>query len=239
MSTTANTNSASRHELLAENLRKKFESVGGVISSSLGEVTLVIPRTQLLDTMTQLRYSTEFLFEEAVDVCGVDYAGYGEGEWNTVDASITGFCRGAERDGVQVEEGDGRFAVVYHLLSISKNQRLRVRAFVNSEEPIIESVVGIWASVDWFEREAFDLYGIMFSQHPDLRRILTDYGFVGHPFRKDFPLEGHVEMRYDETLARVVYEPVNLEPRTLVPRVLRDDNRFVSDENQQQDSNNA
>ncbi len=239
MSEIETNNKASRHQALEQNLQDKFAGKGCVVSSALGEVTLILPREQLLEIMLQLRDDEDFLFEEVVDVCGVDYAGYGAGEWNTLDASITGFCRGAERDGISVEEGEGRFAVVYHLLSVTNNQRLRVRSFVDSEQPIIDSVVGLWQSVDWFEREAFDLYGIMFSHHPDLRRILTDYGFVGHPFRKDFPLEGHVEMRYDAELARVVYEPVTLEPRVLVPRVIRDDNRFVAEETQQQDSNDA
>ncbi len=239
MSESVNNSYSSRHEALAQNLQEKFAGKGCVVSSALGEVTLVLPREQLLEIMCQLRDDESFRFEEVVDVCGIDYAGYGEDEWNTLDASITGFCRGAERDGIAVKEGEGRFAVVYHLLSVSNNQRLRVRSFVDSEEPIIDSVMGIWHSVDWFEREAFDLYGIMFSNHPDLRRILTDYGFVGHPFRKDFPLEGHVEMRYDAELGRVVYEPVTLESRVLVPRVIRDDNRFVGEENQQQDSTDA
>jgi NADH-quinone oxidoreductase subunit C len=130
-----------------------------------------------------------------------------------------------------------RFAVVYHLLSMVHNQRLRLRTFVDALQPIVDSVVGIWRGADWFEREAFDLYGIMFSGHPDLRRILTDYGFVGHPFRKDFPLEGTVQMRYDAEQARVIYEPVTLDPRVLVPKVIREDNRFVS--NAQQDPTDA
>jgi len=239
MSENRNSNLKARHETLAANLQEKLANKGCIVSSALGEVTLVVPRAQLLEIMLQLRDDEAFKFEEVVDVCGIDYAGYGEGEWNTVDASITGFCRGAERDGIEVEPGEGRFAAVYHLLSIANNQRLRVRSFVDSEQPIIDSAVGIWSSVDWFEREAFDLYGIMFSNHPDLRRILTDYGFVGHPFRKDFPLEGHVEMRYDEELGRVVYEPVELEPRVWVPRVIREDNRFITEENQQQDSTDA
>lgn len=239
MSESGKTKFTARHEVLVDNLLDRFGNKGGVVSSALGEVTLVIPNENLLDIMLLLRDEEVFLFDEVIDVCGVDYAGYGDAEWNTVDASITGFCRGAERDGVEIKDGEGRFAVVYHLLSVANNQRLRVRAFVDSEQPIIESLVGLWRGVDWFEREAFDLYGIMFSNHPDLRRILTDYGFVGHPFRKDFPLEGHVEMRYDAELGRVIYEPVTLEARTLVPRVIRDDNRFIAEENQQQDSTDA
>ena len=121
-----------------------------------------------------------------------------------------------------------RFAVAYHLLSVARNQRLRVKAYLDGAEPIVDSVVEVWRGADWFEREAFDMYGILFAGHPDLRRILTDYGFIGHPFRKDFPLSGHVEMRYDPEQQRVVYEPVTVEPRVLVPRVIRDDNRLES-----------
>jgi NADH-quinone oxidoreductase subunit C len=136
-------------------------------------------------------------------------------------------------------DNDRRFAVVYHLLSVSLNLRLRMRVFVDSAQPIVKSVTGVWASAEWYEREAFDLYGILFDGHQDLRRILTDYGFVGHPFRKDFPLEGHVEMRYDIEKSRVVYEPVSIVPRTLVPKVIRNDNRNLADANQQQDPADA
>jgi NADH-quinone oxidoreductase subunit C len=159
----------------------------------------------------------------------------------TKQASESGFCRGVERYNIDVSargEND-RFAVVYHLLSMANNQRLRVRTFVDATQPIVDSVVGLWRGADWFEREAFDLYGIMFSGHPDLRRILTDYGFVGHPFRKDFPLEGNVQMRYDAEQGRVVYEPVTLDPRVLVPKVIREDNRFQSERLEEQDSTDA
>ena len=159
----------------------------------------------------------------------------------TTEASLAGFSRGVDRHAIDVSacgEND-RFAVVYHLLSMSLNQRLRLRTFVDAEQPIVDSVVDVWCGADWFEREAFDLYGIMFSGHPDLRRILTDYGFVGHPFRKDFPLEGTVQMRYDAELGRVVYEPVTLDPRVLVPKVIRDDNRFQSESIAQQDTTDA
>ena len=144
----------------------------------------------------------------------------------TSNAANSGFGRGASRELSGEMDPQNRFAVVYHLLSVSNNVRLRVRTFLDADRPIVDSVVDIWSGVNWFEREAFDLYGIMFRGHPDLRRILTDYGFIGHPFRKDFPLIGQVEMRYDPDQGRVVYEPVSIEPRTLVPRVIREDSRY-------------
>ncbi|MEJ2406907.1 MAG: NADH-quinone oxidoreductase subunit C, partial [Candidatus Thiodiazotropha sp.] len=145
----------------------------------------------------------EFHFEQLIDLCGVDYLDYGNGRW-------TG----------------PRFAVVYHLLSVKNNHRIRLRTFVGDDMPRVDSVNDIWNSANWYEREAFDLFGIAFDGHPDLRRILTDYGFIGHPFRKDFPLSGNVEMRYDPEQQRVIYQPISIEPRTLVPRVIRDDNRY-------------
>jgi NADH-quinone oxidoreductase subunit C len=175
--------------------------------------------------MRLLREKRDLAFEECIDVCGVDYATYGQSEWVTSKAANAGFGRGAKRETPELDPNN-RFAAVYHLLSITHNVRLRVKTFLDADRPIVDSVVGIWASALWFEREAFDLYGIMFSGHPDLRRILTDYGFIGHPFRKDFPLIGQVEMRYDQEQRRVIYEPVQIEPRTLVPRVIREDSRY-------------
>jgi NADH-quinone oxidoreductase subunit C len=166
----------------------------------------------------------------------VDYATYGKGEWATASASESGFGRGVEKVRVEEEGGSDRFAAVYHLLSVSNNTRLRLRVFVDSEQPIVDSVVGVWSGANWFEREAFDMFGILFSGHPDLRRILTDYGFIGHPFRKDFPISGHVEMRYDPEQQRVIYQPVTIPPRPQVPKVIRDDNRYLSEEQQQQDA---
>jgi NADH-quinone oxidoreductase subunit C len=158
----------------------------------------------------------------------------------TEDASSTGFGRGVERDlELEAEDDPKRFAVAYHLLSVSHNRRLRVRVYAGGAQPMVDSVRDIWSSADWFEREAFDLFGILFSGHPDLRRILTDYGFVGHPFRKDFPLIGQVEMRYDPDQRRVVYEPVSIEPRTLVPRVIRADSRYEKEPAQQTDAPDA
>jgi NADH-quinone oxidoreductase subunit C len=169
-----------------------------------------------------------------MDLCGVDYLGYGDDEWTTEGATGTGFSRGVERKPVILDESDAfeprRFAVVYHLLSLRNNWRLRLRTFVGSSNPpIVASVVDVWNGANWFEREAFDLYGILFDGHPDLRRILTDYGFIGHPFRKDFPLSGNVEVRYDADKGRVAYQPVSIEPRTLVPKVIRDDNRYTAE----------
>jgi NADH-quinone oxidoreductase subunit C len=192
-----------------------------------GEITLCVPRAQLIDVMKVLRGKRTLAFEQCVDVCGVDYAAFGQSEWVTSKATDSGFGRGANRDLPEMDPAN-RFAVVYHLLSITRNVRLRVKTFLDADRPIVDSVVGVWSSALWFEREAFDLYGIMFNGHPDLRRILTDYGFIGHPFRKDFPLIGQVEMRYDAEQQRVIYEPVSIEPRTLVPRVIREDGRYES-----------
>lgn len=192
-----------------------------------GELTLNVPRDQLIAVMKLLREKRTLAFEQCIDVCGVDYSAYGQSEWVTGMASNSGFGRAASREMPELGAQD-RFAVVYHLLSITHNVRLRVKTFLDTDHPIVDSVVGVWASALWFEREAFDLFGIMFAGHPDLRRILTDYGFIGHPFRKDFPLIGQVEMRYDAEQRRVIYEPVSIEPRTLVPRVIREDSRYES-----------
>ncbi len=171
------------------------------VEEKLGELTVVVRSTGMLETLTKLRDDAALRFEQMIDLCGVDYSTYGDGAW------------------------DGkRFAVVYHLLSVSHNARVRVRIFAEDDDfPIVESVVDIWPSANWFEREAFDLYGILFTGHPDLRRILTDYGFVGNPFRKDFPLSGQVEMRYDPEQQRVVYQPITIEPREVTPRVVREE----------------
>lgn len=199
------------------------------------EVTLEVAPSEIKSVCTALRDEPEFAFEELIDVCGVDYLAYGDVEWETTGATGTGFSRGVERmpDGTLMHKTEGensasrRFAVAYHLLSVKNNVRLRVKSYLPSEAPLIDSVVEIWNSANWYEREAFDLFGIMFRGHPDLRRILTDYGFIGHPFRKDFPLIGQVEMRYDPEKQRVVYEPVSIEPRVAVPKVKRADHRYI------------
>jgi len=189
------------------------------------EITIYVPADSILSVCEALR--DEFGFEQLIDLCGVDYSEYGGSTWETKGASDRGFSRAVDGEGNMEPVSEGfRFAVVYHLLSIQHNQRLRIKVRLDADSPIIDSVTTIWNGVNWFEREAFDMFGILFDGHDDLRRILTDYGFIGHPFRKDFPVIGNVEMRYDEDKKRVVYEPVSIENRTLVPRVIRDDNRY-------------
>ncbi|MFO1308026.1 MAG: NADH-quinone oxidoreductase subunit C [Burkholderiales bacterium] len=185
---------------LAASLRTAFGEAISSVTVALGEVTAVVPGDGLVATMRRLRDEPAFRFETLIDVCGVDYSSYGN------------------------VPGEGpRFAAVYHLLSLANNARLRVRTFAADDDfPVLPSVIDVWPSANWFEREAFDLYGIVFEGHPDLRRLLTDYGFVGHPFRKDFPLSGHVEMRYDPEQGRVVYQPVTIEPREVTPRIVRE-----------------
>jgi NADH-quinone oxidoreductase subunit C len=199
------------------------------VPSTVGELTWEVPAAKLLETCRALRDEPAFRFEQLMDVCGMDYLGFGDAEWRTEDATSSGFSRGVKRavPASEVAPGGRRYAVVYHLLSVSRNERMRLRVFCpEGEPPMVDSLTGVWASANWFEREAFDLFGILFNGHPDLRRILTDYGFVGHPFRKDFPLSGNVEVRYDPEKKRVVYQPVSIEPRVLVPRVIRHDPRY-------------
>ncbi len=219
--------------LIVECMDDKLER----LPSSVGELGYLVAPDDLIECCTKLRDEPDLGFEMLMDVCGVDYLGYGRDEWHTEETTSTGFSRGVDRDprAPTARLGDveaeyvppRRFAVVYHLLSISHNRRLRLKVFCEDDErPQIPSIAGVWASADWYEREAFDLFGILFRGHPDLRRLLTDYGFIGHPFRKDFPLIGNVEMRYDPEKGRVVYEPVQIEPRTLVSKVIRDDARY-------------
>lgn len=213
-------------------LTEKVQAILGTdiadLQTAVGELTIEIAPEKLRSVALILRDHPELKFEILVDVCGVDYSTYGISEWETETATATGFERAVDRSKtLRVEPWNKpRFAVVYHLLSITHNHRLRLRAFPNGEPPVIDSVISIWNVADWFEREAFDLFGILFDGHPDLRRILTDYGFIGHPFRKDFPLIGQVEMRYDAAEERIIYEPVSIAPRTLVPKVIRQDNRY-------------
>jgi NADH-quinone oxidoreductase subunit C len=192
---------ATRLETLAAALQAAVpDALSGVIVDR-GEITVVVPAAGLPDVMRELRDRPELRFEMLIDVCGVDYSTFGEGVW----------------------EGR-RFAAVYHLLSLAQNWRLRVRVFAPDDDfPVLPSVIDVWPAANWFEREAFDLYGIVFDGHPDLRRLLTDYGFVGHPFRKDFPLSGYVEMRYDPEQGRVIYQPVTIEPREITPRIIREE----------------
>jgi len=205
-----------------------------VIPTVCGELTFEVDKKNVRGIAEILRDDPEFSFEQLIDVCGVDYLTYGEAEWKTESATETGFSRGVERQPVILDESETfdprRFAVVYHLLSVTKNYRVRLRVFAGeSNPPIVQSLVPVWNSANWFEREVFDLFGVLFDGHPDLRRIMTDYGFIGHPFRKDFPLSGNVEVKYDPEKGRVAYQPVTIEERTLVPRVIRDDNRYSGD----------
>jgi NADH-quinone oxidoreductase subunit C len=229
-----------RYVRLAEQIETLFAASLQRQRAVGGELSYIVEPEALIDVCTRLRDSEATKFEMLMDVCGVDYEDYGVDEWATRGASGSGFSRGVHRDGPSRDAADdgeatafsppARFAVVYQLLSITHNWRLRLKSFCRDDElPLIDSVITVWASADWFEREAFDLFGILFRGHPDLRRLLTDYGFIGHPFRKDFPISGHVEMRYDPDEGRVVYEPVSIEPRTLVPKVLRDDARYEHD----------
>ncbi len=215
-------------EQFTEGLTAHFPHALKAVPSSCGELTFEVESTALLEVCRALRDEERWCFEQLIDVAGIDYLDYGRSEWNAQSATSQGFSRGVIAG--SGNEGEGpkrRFAAVYHLLSVTHNRRLRLRAFCEGiEPPMLDSVVSVWSSADWFEREAFDLFGILFRGHPDLRRLLTDYGFVGHPFRKDFPLIGNVEVRYDPTERRVIYEPVQIEPRTLVPRVIRSDNRY-------------
>jgi NADH-quinone oxidoreductase subunit C len=221
---------------LATKLEERFSNELTECIVDRDEVTMILPAEHLISVCKILRDDQQFAFSQLSDLCGVDYSQYGQVDWATHDTTSTGFSRGRESSNETIIEKNKRFAVVYHLLSIKHNCRLRVRCFVSDETPRIASVTEIWSSANWFEREAFDLYGILFDSHPDLRRILTDYGFIGHPFRKDFPLEGNVEVRYDPDKQRVVYQPVTISNRVLVPRVIRDDNRFEKLEEEQNDA---
>ncbi len=197
-------------------------------------LTLEIAPEHLIEVCTALRDEPRFAFSMLMDICGVDYLDYGISHWRTEETTTSGFSRGAQEENSErvIARDKPRFAAVYHLLSMDHNQRLRLRVFLDEQAPCVPSVEKLWAAANWFEREAFDLFGIVFDGHPDLRRLLTDYGFVGHPFRKDFPLIGEVELRYDATQQRCVYEPVSIQPRVLVPKVIRQDSRYEKGENQ-------
>jgi NADH-quinone oxidoreductase subunit C len=199
---------------------------------ALLELTIEVKPDHLLDICRALRDEADFDYKLLLDVCGVDYLQYGLDDWETESTTATGFGRGVTSTPRRENPAKpNRFAVVYHLLSLTKNHRIRLRVNMpNEHELIVDSVIEIWPAANWYEREAFDLFGILFRGHPDLRRLLTDYGFVGHPFRKDFPLIGKVEARYDAKLKRVVYEPVSIEARILEPKVIRHDNRYLSAE---------
>jgi NADH-quinone oxidoreductase subunit C len=225
---------------LAARLRDHFGESLSVSEDPQFGVTAQVSPEKWLEVARILRDDANFEFAQLTDLCGVDYLGFGQSEWETRDASSEGFSRGVDGLGPGrfrwkelPESGamEQRFAVVAHLLSFTYNCRLRIRTFAADEGfPVVPSLVDIWNSANWHERETFDLLGIAFEGHPDLRRILTDYGFTGHPFRKDFPLIGNVTVRYDEEKRRVVYEPVEIEPRVGVPRVIREDSRYKADD---------
>lgn len=229
--------------LYVEKLSAFFQARVEQIIERRDEITLVVTPENYLSVLTSLRNHTDFAFEQMVDLCGVDYLSYGDVEWDTTDVSSQGFSRGVEGEGPgrfswqsRPTQNDlvKRFAAVVHLLSVQHNRRIRVRCFAeNNDIPQIDSIVNLYPIANWFEREAFDLFGIIFIGHPDLRRILTDYGFVGHPFRKDFPLIGNVEVLYDEEKKRVIYQPVSIEPRVSVPKVIRDDSRWQQAQTEQ------
>ncbi len=192
-------------ETLEAALRNALGAHLQTLTVALGEVTIIVAAADYLSAMRVLRDHPDTRFEQLIDLCGVDYSAYGDGVW----------------------EGP-RFAAVSHLLSVSHNWRVRVRVFAPDDDvPLLASVTPLWASANWYEREAFDLFGILFDGHDDLRRILTDYGFIGHPFRKDFPVSGYVEMRYDAEQRRVIYQPVTIEPREIIPRIIREENYGV------------
>ncbi len=225
---------------LTQQLRARFgeklvDCIDHLYEQAEPEITLVVAPEHLLEVARALRDEAPFRYEQLIDVCGVDYLGYGQVEWDTEDSTHEGFSRGVEGLGAgrfswaqRPEAGNAprRFASVIHLQSVHHNRRLRLRCFAPDDGlPVVPSVIELWPVANWFEREAFDLFGIIYEGHPDLRRLLTDYGFVGHPFRKDFPLIGNVEVRYDAEQGRVIYQPVTIEPRVTVPRVVRHDSR--------------
>lgn len=225
---------------LSDQLLECFGEQVEISTSVLGQVTMVVPVDDWVAVAMTLRDDPQFVFSQLTDLCGLDYLSYGQSEWETEDATYDGFSRGVEGLGPgrfdwatrpEAVDLEQRFCVVVHLLSMTKNTRLRIKTFAADEGmPVVPSLVDVWNSANWYERETFDLFGIVFDGHPDLRRILTDYGFTGHPFRKDFPLIGNVTVRYDEEKGRVIYEPVEIEPRVLVPRVIRDDSRYQVDD---------
>lgn len=216
------------NQTLINLVKDYFDSQIENVNGNLDIVTVELSVNYLLEVSTVLRDEPSFKFELLLDICGVDYLKYGVSHWRTEETTNTGFSRGYNRDQLEqiIPWNKPRFATVYHLLSITNNHRLRLKVYIDGEPPLVPSVIKIWNSADWYEREAFDLFGIVFDGHPDLRRLLTDYGFVGHPFRKDFPLIGEVELRYDAAQQRCVYEPVGIQSRVLVPKVIRIDNRY-------------
>jgi NADH-quinone oxidoreductase subunit C len=217
-----------KHEALLENLQIIYKDTLVSVSYEHQEINLEVKPEHAFKALETAKLHEKLLFDQLVDVCGVDYLKYGVFDWETEPATSKGFSRAVQEGANRAFVFDKpRFAVVYHLLSTRNNWRLRIKVFLSEDNLALPSAQPLWKSADWFEREAYDLYGITFINHPDLRRILTDYGFIGHPFRKDFPLSGHVEMRYDAGLQKVVYEPVDIDVRVTTPKVIRHDNRYV------------
>ena len=229
-----------RNQKIAKRIQDRLgDRIVSIREQSRQLIVELAPR-DWIDACTQLRDDEALAFDMLMDLCGVDFLGYGDDEWETAEASGTGYSRGVDHLGPgrfdwasrpEAEQIPNRFAVVCQLLSTTHNHRVRLRCHPEEADfPTLPSLVEVWSAANWYEREAFDLYGIVFEGHPDLRRLLTDYGFIGHPFRKDFPLIGNVTVRYDEDRKRVVYEPTEIEPRVLVPRVIRRDSRYVGDQ---------
>ena len=216
-------------DALARNIDAHVDGRARRIPSLPDELAYEVATEHLHSVCWLLRDTPDLDFQMLMDLTAVDYLQFACDEWQTTSATHSGFSRGrVARPVAHLPAGNARFAVVYQLLSLSHNQRLRLRVpCATNDEPVVDSVIDVWASANWFEREAFDLFGILFRGHPDLRRLLTDYGFIGHPFRKDFPLSGNVEVRYDADKKRVIYQPVSIEPRVLVPKVIRDDHRYA------------
>lgn len=216
--------SASKLEALAAAIDSVLGDMVLARTMDRGELTIEVAPEHIADAARMLKHEASLAFAQLTDLSPVDYLTYGEADWQTRSASASGFSRGVSSGTVQARENTRkRFGIAYQLLSVKHNRRVRVKVYLDGEPPRVDSVVDVWSSADWYEREAFDLFGILFDGHPDLRRILTDYGFIGHPFRKDFPLIGQVEVRYDPEKGRVVNQPVSIEPRTLVPRVIREE----------------
>tara|TARA_B100001123_G_scaffold115038_1_gene134155 strand:+ start:309 stop:965 length:657 start_codon:yes stop_codon:yes gene_type:complete len=211
---------------------KKYLGSISEIKHSPDMITLNVKKDNLITVLKTLKEKKELKFQQLTDLCAVDYSQFRNTEWKTNNATSTGYSRGVKSnthgrikfgDDIQKKDIGDRFCLVYHLLSLTNNSRIRIKVFIKEDPPIIPSVTCLWDSANWYEREAFDLFGILFEGHPDLRRLLTDYGFIGYPFRKDFPLIGNTQVRYDPELKRVIYEPVDIEPRVLVPKVIRKD----------------
>lgn len=229
-----------RNRALAHRIEEVLGEQAISITEDRRQLVVELAPRDWLEACARLQRESKLEFDMLMDLCVVDFLGYGDDEWETAEASGSGFSRGVDHLGPgrfdwasrpEAEQIPNRFAVVVHLLSTSLNQRVRLRCFPeHADFPALPSLVDTWNSANWYEREAFDLFGIVFEGHPDLRRLLTDYGFIGHPFRKDFPLIGNVTVRYDEDRGRVVYEPTEIEPRVLVPRVIRHDSRYTGDQ---------